>query len=693
MSKLNRVLFKRLGALPAPLQGNTTASPTHVATVLKNLTSMGASPSKELVEAVQNASPRGLSAFNRAAIDAFVGSLTGFVSQQMRPMFPDFPRTTLPEREAELYLSELPSRLKSGEPLAARNRLAPYWKVGVLADDAAATLLAQLAAQPAAYSAEDRELIEAILDEDPAAEAVLSAVEEIPNKENLAVLFVLAKDRSAYAARFATATDVLRAAVALAGGDPSLAEKTTRLRNLSRADRRALLGAVDRLSNPLEDMARHVTWWKRVGEKLHPGEYKIRFPRAAVAFQKLRSGDLPASFEGKVDAAMAGPVGELTDLLKQRPGVFTRRLDAILRARPEDEPEILAAYREVGNQVSTPVLLQAHAHFTNRNKDRGSRVYFPKGATARPWVAEGNLPAMPASLADATRDELASSLTEKFSELPPLGNVWIDPTLQGLKVPLQIRDASESLRTVGRGSRIKLPDTAVIRGFMWWCQKADQYSVDLDLSAVAYTADLAQVGRVAYTNLSDYSTGMLHSGDFTSAPGPDGAAEFVDIPVGAARKAGARYVIVTVHSYSGQLFAELEGAFAGVQLVNGDTRQNRRKTFDMSEVVNRFELTTDATVFTPIAFDLETNEAIWLDLPAQPRISGPNNVDTTAKLLNAPLEALLDSSAPSLKDLLEMHVAARGRLVDDREDADFVIAEDGDLSPFNVAELLTDWVG
>lgn len=690
MSNLDQMLFKRLRALRAPETGNSKASKAHVATVLANLSFMGAQPTQELVEAIHEATSEGLRVFNRDAQQLLHGALGGYATHLMRPLFPHFPAETMESRESGLFLSALPAKLKNDEPLVENGR-GVLWHVGVLANDAEETLLRQLLTQPAAHSPEDQDVLRELLTGLPGAHDILRQTDEIPNKENLARIYGLVEDRSVVVDKLATATDVLRAATALAGGDPSLAEHT-RLGNLSKAARRELLGALERIGNVLEDMARNVPRWKRLGEKLHPGEYAKRFPNTAEAFKRLRQGDLPQSFDGKVDAALAGPIDELTALLKQRPGVFTRRLDALLRARPADAQALIQEYSQVGEQVATPVLLQAHAHFVNRDKDRTSRVYFPKGSTAKPWVATGSRPALSANSVDAARTQLAESLTEKFSALDRLGKVWIDPKVDGMKIPLQVRDASTSLRTVGRGSRVPMPDQEVIRGFMWWMDK-DGNRVDLDLSAMALTEDLKQVAAVTYYDLEESRTGMRHSGDFTSAPKPDGAAEFVDIPIAPALAAGVRYVILTVHSFSGQLFAELEGAFAGVQAVQSRQGSNHREVFSLSEVADRFDLTADAQVFTPIAFDLKTRESIWLDLPSRPRLTGPANLANTTHSVTAPLEAMLDSDAPSLRDLFELHAAARGALVDDREDADFVIAEDGDLSPFNVAEILTDWVG
>ncbi|MFD2349516.1 hypothetical protein ACFSTC_09245 [Nonomuraea ferruginea] len=75
-------------------------------------------------------------------------------------------------------------------------------------------------------------------------------------------------------------TDVLRLACALSGGDVTLATPT-RFRSFRRAERRALLRALDAVATPakLGDVPRHRERWKRLGERLHPHEYPL-LPRA-----------------------------------------------------------------------------------------------------------------------------------------------------------------------------------------------------------------------------------------------------------------------------------------------------------------------------------------------------------------------------------------------------------------------------
>lgn len=67
-----------------------------------------------------------------------------------------------------------------------------------------------------------------------------------------------------------TATDVLRLAAALSGGDISLATASERFTAMKRATRRLLLGLLDRAPNATEDVMRHAERWKRLAECCTP---------------------------------------------------------------------------------------------------------------------------------------------------------------------------------------------------------------------------------------------------------------------------------------------------------------------------------------------------------------------------------------------------------------------------------------
>ena len=81
------------------------------------------------------------------------------------------------------------------------------------------------------------------------------------------------------------------------------------------------------------------------------------------------------------------------ELLRQRPGMFARRLDHLLRLG--GGREAVGVVPSVADQVSTPVLLQVFNHFQRRPEGRPLRAFFPKGNVAKVQVQEGALPPLP----------------------------------------------------------------------------------------------------------------------------------------------------------------------------------------------------------------------------------------------------------------------------------------------------------
>ena len=157
---------------------------------------------------------------------------------------------------------------------------------------------------------------------------------EIPQKETLALLAgcLLKRSEPTYLLpHLKTATDVLRVAVVMSGGDVSLATPT-KFRKFSRRERRFLLASPGGCGEITEDMLRWQGYWVRLGEILHPFEYKDRYPKVYEAFDVLRNDRPFATFNSKVEAGLTGgDLGPVIGLLRQRPGVFARRLDHLLR--------------------------------------------------------------------------------------------------------------------------------------------------------------------------------------------------------------------------------------------------------------------------------------------------------------------------------------------------------------------------
>ena len=312
-----------------------------------------------------------------------------------------------------------------------------------------------------------------------------------------------------------------------------------------------------------------------------------------------------------------GILMELLDLLKSNPGMYARRLVELLRKTKTldtDADIVLDGFSEIAPRVSTRVLVEIW-----------NLMQVPAGRTdgAPKWkavtLASGKTVPLPVTIMDdVTRDQALriQSVIEKSLEGRNKGLDWILGVDPGTRyaMPLSTRFASGG-KTAGRGTRVKLdgynaedPDLT-IRMFVHWRDRGNTVDdrVDLDLSTVVASDDLESCESVWYGDLRNSS--MTHSGDLTSAP--NGACEYIDVNVAKTLERGWRYVIPTVHSYTGQTFDTIPEAFAGVMFRHGDAQKG--EIFDATTVRSRFDLDKQATNTVPFVFDLKTGELIWLD--------------------------------------------------------------------------------
>ncbi len=345
-------------------------------------------------------------------------------------------------------------------------------------------------------------------------------------------------------------------------------------------------------------------------------------PTITVASDIMESSGLVGDYTIGVDGdgnqtESLGVLMELLDLLKSNPGMYARRLVELLRKTKTlvtGAELVLDGFSEIAPRVSTRVLVEIW-----------NLMQVPAGCTdgAPKWkavtLASGKTVSLPVTIMDdVTRDQALriQGVIEESLEGRNKGLDWVlgvDPDTR-YAMPLSTRFASGG-KTAGRGTRVKLdgynaedPDLT-IRMFVHWRDRGNTVDdrVDLDLSTVVASDDLESCESVWYGDLRNSS--MTHSGDLTSAP--NGACEYIDVNVGNTLERGWRYVIPTVHSYTGQTFDTIPEAFAGVMFRHGDAQKG--EIFDATTVKSRFDLDKQATNTVPFVFDLKTGELIWLD--------------------------------------------------------------------------------
>lgn len=695
---------------PDELQVHQKAPATVVASFAENLQSVGYVPSASLYAACEALSLNELEELHNWLMSS-LRELRG--SKPFNPMYRNFPQEVMQSSKTELYLNAIRHYWTSGkwlpdsvrEPRTALGEEGNLTTLTYAGASTAQTEFLRLVSANSAISTSDKEDMRLFVDYfDRAALGLIPEV--IPNRENkahlLSLLLRFGSDGIALAKKHcSTATDVLRLAVALGGGDVSLAEPS-KFPSFRRTERRAMLEILEAQNNTAEDMLRWAERWKRLGERLHPGERGALYPKTLDAFKTIREDRALETFNSKIERAFEKRAfGEALALLTARPGDFARRIDHLLRVSNETlRRQILTAFGEIANRVSTPVLFQVMHHFRTREAARGGlfqaiqqvmprvsayepiRVFLPKGAVSKAQVIPNRLPKLPSTICDTVAETCRKTLVARFERLPGLGRCYLDPGLRKFAVPFTQRSASKSLRTIARGSRLPMPNADTLRFFIWWKNGVDR--TDLDLSAVALRADFSHHTTVAYYNLKNF--GGHHSGDIVDAP--EGASEFIDISIARCREQNVRYIAMMVNSFTQQPYCDLPECFAG-WMARKDA--NSGEIYEPRTVCDRLDLGANARIAMPAVFDLETREVLWLDLSLTASPRWANNAAANMSNIQLMLRAFTTRPWPCLYDLLELHVRARGTLVNTETDADTVFSI-GNETPFQLERIASEFL-
>ncbi|MER7843426.1 MXAN_6230/SCO0854 family RING domain-containing protein [Kitasatospora sp. NPDC096077] len=561
--------------------------------------------------------------------------------------------------------------------------------------------LAALLARRTPLGPQDREDLAHLLDRAPAdPTGWLPAA--IPVRETRATVLaaLLRRDpertRPLLAEHLTTATDVLRLLWAWSGAEPDLLPETARglrLRNLPRPLRRELLAVLDAfpVGTLAEDLRRHRAAWLRAGELLHPYEHRTRFPYAAAAFAVLRQSDLdlhglgpelreaPAPLRvretpgghtrltvetsaARVERALAqGDLSTAVRLLARRPGELVRRLHHLLRVHaagrpgaplPADLAEVLPAALRA---VAPGPLLGAYGRLRAPRRIGEQRLYFPRGRVAAAHTRHDWGKPVPAGLSAPVCALIEAELLRRAGRSAREGGRYdvavLDAGLADLVVPFAERAAAKTLVAVPRGSVQRLPAGQYLRLFVHWMQRAHQ-RVDLDLSVAFYDEEWHFTGLCDYTRLVTGARAAVHSGDFTTAPPPHGATEFVDLDLRSLGVARARYAVAVVFSYNDVPFEDLTEAFAGfMSLKPSEAARQRTGSFHPRSVRQRLDLAGNARICLPMIVDLQTRTYTWTDLNLS-STSGFQNLHRHRDRIGALAESVLTHFAPGTRATL-----------------------------------------
>lgn len=500
-------------------------------------------------------------------------------------------------------------------------------------------------------------------------------------KETLPFVYAIECDVDYVKNQLSGATDVMRLAYYVSDKAADLSLKDNTKFKLKNRHIRDFLGMLDGMKNLEEDLMRHRERWLRLGEIMHPtsDKNKKKYPNVAEAFVNLRNYNKDiATFNRSVEAAFASGKTSAVDgilrLMKTRPAEFARRLDALMRTGTETE--VILAFEQIADKVPGRVLYALEKHFMNRDAPSGKdRTFVVKGKKTKMKSITDERQLISTEATIELNQVIVNALIKKYSVLPPLGKVFIEDSLEKILIPLNKRGESEKTENVfTQGSHIKIGDTPIVRLFVWWKDGEHQYT-DIDLSCALVDENFAVVDHVAYTNLT--STGVVHSGDVRGAP--EGAFEFIDFNKSKMKK-NVRYVVSNILMYSGPAFKEIECYAGFMEREEGSDG----KLFEPASLSTKVRINGSGREHALFAYDIKENRMILLDLEGGNRLY-QSMYSGAAKHTNQAKNVVdMINTKPTLFDVLEKHVLARGEFVDKPEDADVVY----DMKTLNMEDIL-----
>lgn len=636
-----------------------------VATVQAHLMSFGYMLDQDAFEALSKSDLSHIVKFNDEVLPYLKEVLGG--KRNFKPLYKNFPQEVMSMSDFELYFNAIchywsngtwePSTVTYEKPIKFEN--IKYNLIKPATQERFLQIFTDLVSINTSITPQDMKIVKWFVENGEP----LIFPDVIPFKENLCTLAGMGVE----GLPVKTPTDVLRIAVHMSGGNISLPKvpqkeiRTNRwsksyssnperekfkFKKFSRKERKYLLGLLDKTNCDPKEMALKDQRWVRLGEILHPMEYKTSFPKAANAFNKIRNEKVKTWY-GILNESFDKSLEEGLKVLSQRPGEFSRRIDWLVRKNLSKTNTIMSYFGEAAKGTSNKVLFEVYSHFENRLEPVKNRSIMIKGARKKTELP--NLPAIPKDVVESIHSKIFETLKQKFSTLEPLGNCWIDEELKKIPLPTNMRSMNFSTKPVIRGQRIPLdnPDAKVIRPFVHWFDKRG--SEDLDLSVTFVGKKINDV--LSFSNLKIGKS--VHSGDVRHRQGA--CAEYIDIDINDALKLGYKYAVIDVRNFNGSSLKSVECVFGIMEREHPESN----KTW-LPETISSCQFLESESTNTLIAIiDLVSKEYIMLDIDSDGSVTARGDVSNTLKVIKQYSEL----PKVSVYDLVLLHVEARGRQV------------------------------
>jgi hypothetical protein len=451
-----------------------------------------------------------------------------------------------------------------------------------------------------------------------------------------------------------TATDVLRLAAALSGGDIALREKT-RFKKFSRSERRLLLSVLDKCKNLTEDFGSRAELWKRFLALAHPGDFS--FKRVQKAYDSLYNNNIQ-TFNKIVDG-VSYDQDEYFTALKTRPGEFTRRLHSAYSLYGIDA---ITEFTKVTPKLSTLQLVKLRKYVETIN-GRAALMFAPKGNWAKVQVVANTKKKFTKKSQEILFKAIDKELRNRMRVAFPNG-IKLDAKTKAIK--LQTND--QKLAEYGRGTSFDIPENIkFIRSASYWANVTygnnwfdngwnffdnDWQSTGVCSWDTGYFSADGNVGRYSYwndRNSSQKNVAAVFSGDPTNSKDLKGrACQMVDLYIDKLIKAGVRYAVWNVLCYSKIPFCDADDVLATLQM--GENPESG-KLYEPSRAQMVFPLKSQSYTSYVAYIDLKERKLVYMDAPLKANVS---SASLNGQLLSEKMPQYVEylNSLPSVHDLV-----------------------------------------
>lgn len=652
-----------------------------VATLVSNMAYFGYKPHAEVILAMNSCSDAILGDFWDDLKSAMSAVKKTDVGMENFVVYKNFPQEVLAQSEQEywdkqiqIYTGEL-SQEDAGEDVKARAELSVFENLAILRlsnEASLETIYKKLISKKSSWGDDEKAQI-ATLSE--CLELSTLNVADFGFKENAMQVFSEIvqdeKRRAATKIMIADATDVIRLAVAMSGGN--IQEwGTTRFKSFSRGIRRVLMGLLEESKNLEQDVSQHQEVWKRFFATLHPSDFKML--KVNFVYDKLYNGKIK-TFSSIVDAHLQTKNYDVFEYLAYRPGEFLRRFMAVYDVFGNDAVNTFVL---VMKNLSVRQLLWFKRYITTLNT-RKKMVYTPKGNWAKIQISD-NKRVIDAKSAEILCSKINETIAHKIKQVYPQGFNVADKMSE-----VKLASNGQYMSHYGRGTAFDIPEN--IKFFRLASYWQNDRHCWFDVGVNYFTEDWTAVGATCWnsTHLGKWS---IFSGDPMNSSELKGrACQMIDI-YPQQRPANVRYGVWNILAYSNIAFSESSEVLGTLQW--GEEPETG-KLYEPSRAQLVFNLKNNAKTSYLAVIDFKENKLIYLDLGMRGNVS---SAASNSAVLQENMPAVMEylNAIPSVADLLEFNSSQEGvpviysdkdNVLELKDKPAYVLRPENDKSEFN----------